>query len=402
MKVDVMRKIDFFVGVPLCFIASLLSPIFLKKRDKKAKKKLLFIELSEMGSAILVDPAMRKAEKELDAELFFVIFKKNKPSLELLQTIKDENICTIREDSFLNLTIDTLKFLKWCREKGIDSVVDLELFSRVTALLTAFCGAKNRVGFYRFHNEGLYRGNMLTHQVSYNPHVHIAKNFIALINSLISDNDEVPYSKTIVHDEEIVLEKAHVPESDQKLMQEKVKTKYPEYNSEKHKIILINPNASELLIQRRWMPEYYVELISTILNNHEENLIVITGAPNEREEAQALKNGVGNDRCLNMAGDLKFEELPALYSIGHIMVSNDSGPPHFAAVTDLPTYVFFGPETPALYGSLGNFTPIYAGLSCSPCVSASNHRKTACVDNVCLKVIEPKQVYEMILPHFQK
>jgi ADP-heptose:LPS heptosyltransferase len=80
------------------------------------------------------------------------------------------------------------------------------------------------------------------------------------------------------------------------------------------------------------------------------------------------------------------------------MLSNDSGPPHFASVTDMPVYVFFGPETPKLYLPLGNATPIYAGLSCSPCVSASNHRKTVCTDNVCLKVISADYVLDLLTP----
>ena len=63
-------------------------------------------------------------------------------------------------------------------------------------------------------------------------------------------------------------------------------------------------------------------------------------------------------------------------------------------MTGLRTFVIFGPETPRLYGSLGNSTPIYAGLACSPCVSASNHRKTPCRDNVCLQVIQPDQVLD--------
>jgi hypothetical protein len=62
----------------------------------------------------------------------------------------------------------------------------------------------------------------------------------------------------------------------------------------------------------------------------------------------------------------------------------------------MPTFVIFGPETPALYGSLGKSTPVYAGLACSPCVSAANHRKTACKDNVCLQVIKPLQVFTAI------
>ena len=87
---------------------------------------------------------------------------------------------------------DSVRFLRWCREKDIDTVVDLELFSRFTALLSGFSGAERRVGFYRFHNEGLYRGEMLTHRVAYNPHIHIAKNFIALVDALTAAAPAVP------------------------------------------------------------------------------------------------------------------------------------------------------------------------------------------------------------------
>jgi ADP-heptose:LPS heptosyltransferase len=84
------------------------------------------------------------------------------------------------------------------------------------------------------------------------------------------------------------------------------------------------------------------------------------------------------------------------------MLTNDSGPGHFSAVTDLRTFVIFGPETPRLYGSLGNSTPIYAGLACSPCVSAANHRKTPCTDNVCLQVIKPEVVLEPLRAALQE
>ena len=81
------------------------------------------------------------------------------------------------------------------------------------------------------------------------------------------------------------------------------------------------------------------------------------------------------------------EFCPASFALQHFRIHGYQRfrPGHFAAITDMPTFVIFGPETPALYGSLGKTTPIYAGLACSPCVSASNHRKTACMDNVCLR-----------------
>jgi ADP-heptose:LPS heptosyltransferase len=93
---------------------------------------------------------------------------------------------------------------------------------------------------------------------------------------------------------------------------------------------------------------------------------------------------VDDKRFVNSAGVFQFEELVPLYSVSELMLTNDSGPAHFAAVTDLKVFVIFGPETPALYLPLGNAEPFYLGLPCSPCVSAANHRKTTCVTRPCI------------------
>ncbi len=404
MKVDTMRRIDHLAGVPLCWLVSGLLALWewFRPPEKREPRKVLFIELSEMGSTILADPAMQKLQRERQVELFFVIFAKNAPSLHLLETVPRTNIFTIRESSLWHLALDTLRFLRWSRRTGIDSVIDLELFSRYTALLTGLCGAVNRVGFHAFHNEGLYRGEMLTHRVAYNPHQHIAKNFIALVNALLADHEELPYSKTLISDEEIRLRKVTIDSGRQEAMRAKVKELHPAWRPAEQRLVLINPNASELLPQRRWMPERYVELMQRILAQFPDVVILITGAPAEREEAEELRKRVGEERCINFAGQVRLEELPVLYSIATLMVTNDSGPGHFSAITELPTFVLFGPETPALYGSLGNSTPIYAGLACSPCVSAANHRKTPCRDNVCLQVIQPQQVFDALRPVLEK
>ena len=44
---------------------------------------------------------------------------------------------------------------------------------------------------------------MLTHRVAYNPHIHIAKNFIALVDALLAPTPTVPYSKTVIGDDQI-------------------------------------------------------------------------------------------------------------------------------------------------------------------------------------------------------
>jgi ADP-heptose:LPS heptosyltransferase len=404
MKIDAMRKVDYFAGIPLCFLATLLirSINFFSGKKIRQPRRVLFIELSEMGSAILADPAMRKMRQAGHTELYFLIFKSNAASLRLLNTIPESHIFTIRADGLLNLVVDSLRFLFQVRQQGIDTVIDLELFSRYSALLAGLSGAANRIGFHAFHNEGLYRGDLLTHRVAYNPHLHIAKNFIALVNATLADRKEQPFSKTLIDDGEIKLASAEVNEGAIAAMQDRIRSEYPSYDEHRHRIVLINPNASDLLPQRRWMPDYFVAVMRALLADGDEVLVLITGAPAEREEAEMLKQRVRHERCVNFAGRQRLEELPALYRIAAMMLTNDSGPGHFSAVTDLRTFVLFGPETPHLYGSLGNSTPIYAGLACSPCVSAANHRKTPCTDNVCLQVIKPEVVLEPLRAALQE
>lgn len=395
MKPDRMRMIDHRVGVPLCFFATVLVRLFGKSAPFGTKpERILFIELSEMGSTILADPAMRKAAKIWGAELFFVIFAENRGSLDFLRTIPEGNIFTLRIDSLWTLAIDTLKLLWWTRKRTIDTVIDLELFSRFTALLTGLSGATRRVGFHRFHNEGLYRGEMLTHRVGYNPHIHIAKNFIALVNALAAAADELPFSKTRIEDEEIRITPVGVPAAAIDAMLGKIASATNIFRPEAHRLVLFNPNASEMLPQRRWPRENFAHLARSMLSHWPDIVILITGAPSERAEAEALRLQVNDDRLVNFAGLIRLDQLPALYNLAALMITNDSGPGHFASVTTMPTIGLFGPETPALYGPLGNAYSLSAGLACSPCVSAANHRKTACQDPRCMAAIRPQTVLQ--------
>ena len=398
MNVDTMRNVDYYAGVPLAFTGTLIRKTidFFVPPKRVKPKNVLLIELSEMGSAILVDPAMRKLKKNIEGELYFVIFSKNKVSLQLLETVPEKNIFTIDEDGIFNIAKTSLEFLKWCREKEIDSVIDLELFSRFTALLTATCGAQNRVGFHAFHNEGLYRGDFLTHKVAYNPHQHITKNFIALVDALLSEKQELPFTKRIIDDSEMQIAKAVISDEEKESVIAIISDMYEGFDRDKNPVILVNSNASDLLPQRRWDRENYGEVIKKILDYNANAIVLLTGAPAEKEGAQLLADYVGDKRCINFAGAVKFLQLPALYSVSAFMLTNDSGPAHFASITDMHTFVIFGPETPALYGSLGPSTPIFAGMACSPCVSASNHRKTPCSDNQCIKVITPEWVFNTL------
>lgn len=408
LSVDTMRTIDHRIGVPLCALATPFVMLFdwiktLIAGPAATPRKLLFVELSEMGSAILVDPAMRDAQAR-GAEIFFLIFKSNKASLTLLNTVPAANIFTIDASSLVSLVLDTIKFLFQARAINIDTVIDLELFSRFTALLTGLCGARRRVGYHIFHGEGLWRGNMLTHKVHYNPHIHIAKNFMALIHAAFSSKAEQPFSKVHITDASIQIAQAVIQPSDKQAVLERIERLAREaqrpFTLGQQPLLLVNPNASELLVQRRWAPESFSALIVALQKKWPDCLILITGSPAEQAYVENVRAGANVPNALNFAGQVSFAELPALYTLADVMVTNDSGPGHFSSVTGLHTVVLFGPETPALYGSLGKSIPITAQLACSPCVSAANHRKTPCSDNACMRAISVDQVLEKMSIQF--
>jgi ADP-heptose:LPS heptosyltransferase len=408
IRVDTMRRIDHLAGVPLCAILTPIVYLYdffrgLFAKDFATPQKVLFIELSEMGSAILVDPAMRETIKR-GAEIYFLIFKSNAASLSLLQTVPVERILTIDASGLFPLIRTTLTTLIKIHQLKIDTVIDLELFSRFTALLTGCSGATKRVGYHIFHGEGLWRGDLLTHKVHYNPHLHIAKNFLSLVHAAFADTQEVPFSKLPLANLKLELAQAQVSQAEKNRMAQRIATVIGVPDLGKTPIMLINPNASDLLPQRRWAPDRFAELIAQAALQWPDAYFLITGSAQEKAYAQHVCDMSHTPRAFNFAGMVDFKELPALYHLATLMVTNDSGPGHFSAVTPLPTIVLFGPETPALYGSLGKSIPIFAGLGCSPCVSAANHRKTPCMNNLCMQAIDVPQVLQamkhwMSAPH---
>src|SRR5262249_53147730 len=204
-------------------------------------------------------------------------------------------------------------------------------------------------------------------------------------DALTAPAPTTPYSKTVIGDDQLKVELPPPGREARERLLERIRALVP-FDPVRQRLVLINPNASELLPHRRWMPERFAELIGRILAAHDDVVVLITGAPEERTRAEELAR-INGPRSVSFAGHSSLSDLSALYAQAALMVSNDSGPAHFSAAAGLPTIVLFGPETPKLYQPLGKSHAIYAGLACSPCVSAHNHRKTPSTDNVCIPPI---------------
>ena len=77
MTVDFMRTVDRYVGIPACLLLSFVHRLnpFTARTKPSSVKKILFLQISEMGSAISAYSALRKAQAMFpDAELYYFIF----------------------------------------------------------------------------------------------------------------------------------------------------------------------------------------------------------------------------------------------------------------------------------------------------------------------------------------
>jgi ADP-heptose:LPS heptosyltransferase len=251
------------------------------------------------------------------------------------------------------------------------------------------------VGLHRFTSEAPYRGDLMTHRVHYNPYLHTAKAYALLVEALDADPGDIPLVKTKT---ETVIAEApvFVPTAAERASMERRLAE--EFHCPAGALrILLNPNASDMLPLRKWDAERFVELGQRLLQEHPEVHLLITGAPSEAPSAAEVCRQIGSERAFCVAGRTTLRELIVLYSLADVLVTNDSGPGHFASMTNIESVVMYGPETPALFGAIGGQPhTVYAGLACSPCVNVFNHRFSPCTNNRCMQVISVAEIYAIV------
>lgn len=393
MNVGFQRKIDRIVGVPLCRLLSVLPRARRRARNVPPPKKILVILLSEMGSLVLAQPMFRNLRARYpDATLYALVFQPNREVLELLDVIPEGNILSIRNSSLKVFLEDSMSAVRTLRFIGVDVAIDCELFARVGAILSYLSGAEVRVGFERHTQEGLYRGSFINRPVLYNPYQHIAQQFLTLARAIEADG--APLVKRRTDDRELEVSRLSLHDGELEEARAHLEMSFP--SAKGRRIVLLYPGGGLLPI-RAWPLGSFQSLAAKVL---EEDLVVgIIGLHEDKTLARAIQESVPaerRERCIDLTGYTKtVRELMLVFHLAELLVTNDGGPGHFASMTPVPSIILFGPETPALYGSLDpKAVHFFQGLSCSPCLTAYNHRASPCDgDNQCLKTIEPDEVW---------
>ena len=395
-----MRAIDYWVGIPLTFFLTVVCRVQrlvgLDAPPAGRPRNILFIQLAEMGTMVVAYPALKKA-RELypDAALHFLCFAQIRSSVEMIEIIPPGNIFTIDAHAPLSFARDTLRFLRHARRRGIDTVINMEAFVRYSSLLSYLSGARRRVGFHRFNHEGAYAGDLVTHKVLHNGHIHAAHTFLDLVYALDAPADQVPRVKRPRSMDCLDVPRRSADATEAAGIWRKLRALHAEIGPDR-KLVLLNPNASDKFPMRRWPLESFTELARRLLEDPEV-FVLITGVASEKPDAQSMCARLGSSRALDLTGQTTMTELLHLFDLAHVLVTNDSGPAHFAALTRIREVVLFGPEIPERYGPLTpNADVVHTRYTCSPCIGPLNQRRSPCNDNLCLKSISVEEIAVLV------
>lgn len=398
VRVEVLQKADRLVFPLVCFFLTLLRRLCHEPDPNRVPEpgSLIFVKLAEQGSTVLAVRAIHEATEKMGrSNVYFVCFQENRFILDLMDLMPAENVFTVPTTSLPAMAMGTIRALWAIRRQKIDAAVDLEFFARFSAAITWLTGARWRAGLHAYFGEGPYRGDLMTHRVNYNAHLHTSDLFSAIAGSLTLPGAGLPT---------LEMPPVTAGEPGLRFLPLAEETAKVERIIREHTgpgplppLVLLNANASDLLPLRRWDSDNYRDLAAGILERMPGVCVVFTGIKSEEMQSLEIIGRVGDPRCFSVAGKTSLRELLVLYTLARVLVTNDSGPAHFAALTPIEVVVLFGPETPALFAARSPRNhAVYANLSCSPCVNAYNNRQTACRTNRCMQAITVDRVLGLV------
>lgn len=336
---------------------------FLLRLDHNLEKDFSTIAVCKykgLGSIVQASALLQSLRESYpNAKIVFVSTVSNAPLLKKMDCI--DEIVLLNDKSASKLIFSYPGFIFKLIGLRIGVFIDLEIYSNFSSLTTTLSLARNRLGFYLRASH--YRMGIYTHMMYYNTRVPIMQTYLQMVRLLKAN---------------AIIEKLYPLKSNES---PKVKGEY----------IVVNPNASDLRIERRWPLENFKLLIEKLRIKYPKQKIVLVGAPNEAEYVAKLHSYFKDDKIINTAGKTSFEQLIALIQNAEFVITNDTGPMHLAAACGVRTIALFGPCSPNQYGAINNVIPVYQNLYCSPCVHEFD--VPPCLgDNQCMKQIQVETV----------
>src|SRR5438093_12141244 len=133
-----LRYADRYLGAAFCACVSLVRSLEARVPNVKPIRRILLIELFELGAAVMLVPSIRHIRAEYpDAEIHCLTTSSCATIWESIQVVQPEHLHVIDAGSAARLIASVMKNILRLRREKFDLVIDYELFMRLPALL---CG----------------------------------------------------------------------------------------------------------------------------------------------------------------------------------------------------------------------------------------------------------------------
>ena len=345
----------------------------------KVPDRIVVCKFLGMGSIIQATPLLQTLRKNFpDSEIIFITSMSNRKLVESIDFI--DKIFDIDDSSAGSIIRSTISVIRSLWLKKADLYIDLETYSYYSTALATMSRSRNRFGFYRIERN--IRMGVYTHMMYFNAKAPIAQAYLQMAR--------LAGCRTIVEN----LYPFFITESDRMGCRRKLVSLAGNITGD---YVIINPNASDLRIERRWPANNFITLLQVLRKSYPEKIFLLIGAENEIPWVKSIHDNLDSftkDRVFNSAGLFTLYELFALIDSCEVVISNDTGPMHISFALNKPTISLFGPSSPVQYGQSPCAFGIYKNIYCSPCVH--DFLTPPCKgDNQCMKQIKVDEVFTL-------
>jgi heptosyltransferase-2 len=152
-------------------------------------------------------------------------------------------------------------------------------------------------------------------------------------------------------------------------------------------VIGLNPGAS-FGESKCWPTEYFAELAELCEKELDAKIMLLAG-PGEERIVEAILNKSRAKIIDTHYEKVDLELLKPFVRRCNLLITNDTGPRHYAVALDVPVVVIMGPTDPRYTASnLDHTVVIRKDLDCSPC-----HKKTCPRQHQCMTEITAADVF---------
>lgn len=364
-----LKFFDSVIGILLCFVLGGLDKLIrITGGGKKLRENpsIVIIKLAALGDSVLLIPAIEALRKKNPkSKISMIATTINCEIMEKCPYIDEVIIFPLEKISRNPFAI--FGFLSVLKRKKFDIAADFDQWSRISALLAYFSGAKKRFGF---KTKGQYRHYVYTDAVGHDPKKHEIDCFFDLIGRMgIKER-----SRNLM---------LWTTEQDEKEAEELIK------NTDK-KFIVIHPGCGKHGSLREWSLANYAELSDKLREKHNVG-IIITGGLTEINKVNELASYM-KSKPLVLAGKLSSRPLISLLKKCKLLVCGNTGVMHLGSALNIPVVALHGPTDHKKWGPIGEKSAVIRkNISCSPCLYLGF--EYGCGIAPCMKLITVDDVY---------